>query len=178
MKITFPCLNTRMVPAGQVIANDYNPNKVATPEMEYLKYSISEFGFSVPVVVYHDTQTDLYIVIDGFHRRKVLADFRCTEIPVVVLDIPVEKRMAATIAFNRARGKHQVNLMGELVAKLVAKGLNDEQIAVCLGMSGEEVLRLRQQVKAAVMLANGQYGRSWEMTDEKPGSENEEGDDA
>lgn len=52
-----------------VIANDYNPNSVAPPEMELLHTSIWEDGYTQPIVVYqHD---GIYEVVDGFHRNRV-----------------------------------------------------------------------------------------------------------
>lgn len=39
-----------MVDINKVVANDYNPNKVAPPEMELLKHSIEEDGYTQPIV--------------------------------------------------------------------------------------------------------------------------------
>lgn len=41
-EINFPVLNVKMVDIDKVVANDYNPNKVAPPEMKLLKHSIEE----------------------------------------------------------------------------------------------------------------------------------------
>lgn len=49
-KIEFPVLNVKMVDINKVVANDYNPNKVAPPEMELLKHSIEEDGYTQPIV--------------------------------------------------------------------------------------------------------------------------------
>ena len=35
-EITFPVLDVKMVDIDKVVANDYNPNKVAPPEMKLL----------------------------------------------------------------------------------------------------------------------------------------------
>jgi len=146
------------------MANEYNPNKVATPEIELLIHSIEEDGLTQPVVVYHDKQLDKYIVIDGFHRYFVLINhFKCDEIPVVVIDKSINNRMASTIRHNRARGRHQVDLMGILIKKLIDQGWSDPEIAKHLGMDGEELLRLRQQVGCAKFLAANEYSQSWEI---------------
>lgn len=164
--IKFPCLNTRMVDATKVIANEYNPNKVATPEMNLLIQSIEEDGVTQPVVTFYDPEIDKYIVIDGFHRYTVLTrHFKCKEIPVVVLDKPLNDRMASTVRHNRARGRHQVDLMGILVKKLFDQGWSDEKIAEHLGMEGEELLRLRQQIGCAKLLANNEFSKSWEISE-------------
>ena len=164
--IKFPCLDAKLVDADKVIANEYNPNKVATPEMKLLIHSIEEDGVTQPVVVFFDPEMGKYIVIDGFHRYTVLTThFKCKKIPVVILDKPLNDRMASTIRHNRARGRHQVDLMGVLVKKLYEQGWSDEKIADHLGMEGEELLRLRQQIGCAKLLANNVYSKAWEISE-------------
>jgi ParB-like chromosome segregation protein Spo0J len=114
--------------------------------------------------VFYDEDLKKYIVIDGFHRYTVLKEhFKCTKIPVVVLKKNINDRMASTIRHNRARGKHQVDLMGVLVKKLSNLGWSDKNIADHLGMQGEELFRLRQQIGCAEMLSANEYSKSWEM---------------
>ena len=65
-----------------VIANDYNPNTVAPPEMELLHTSIQEDGYTQPIVVYqHD---GIYEVVDGFHRNRVGKEYPGTTRPIVL----------------------------------------------------------------------------------------------
>lgn len=155
----------RWVFADRVVANDYNPNSVARPEMELLHQSIREDGYTQPIVTVPGGTDN--VVVDGFHRNRVgkeKADIRKRVhgyLPIVAIDKPIEGRMASTIRHNRARGKHRVDSMGDLVRKLVALGLPDEDIAKRLGMEGEEVLRLRQTARAAECLANKVYARPW-----------------
>lgn len=161
--ISFPVLEVRMVPAEKVVANDYNPNKVASQEMELLAHSIEEDGFTQPVVTCYDSLRDLYVVIDGFHRWTILKIwFELPEIPVVVIDRPIKDRMAATVRHNRARGKHSVDGMSQLVASLYRKGWTDQEIATHLGMEGEEVLRLKSQTGFAELFSGREYSKSWE----------------
>lgn len=164
--ITFPCLQVRMVPADKVVANEYNPNRVATPELDLLADSIEADGVTMPIVVYHDKEHDQYIVVDGFHRYILLRDrYQCPEIPVVTINKPLDQRMASTIRHNRARGKHQVDLMGELVKALAAQGWREDDIAKHLGMTYEEVLRLKQVVGIAKAIKYKDYGRAWEAVE-------------
>lgn len=161
-QITFPVMQVRMVTAAKVVANDYNPNRVARAEMQLLIHSIEQDGFTQPVVTAYDPEADLYVVVDGFHRWTVLTQhFGCEEIPVVVIDRPIQDRMAATVRHNRARGKHQVELMGGMVGKLLALGWTDTQIARHLGMEAEEVLRLKHQVGIASQYARTPFGKAW-----------------
>jgi ParB-like chromosome segregation protein Spo0J len=164
--ITFPCLQARLVPTSKVVANEYNPNKVARPEMELLADSIEADGVTMPIVVYHDKEHDQYVVVDGFHRYMLLRDrYQCPEIPVTVIDKPISERMASTIRHNRARGKHQVDLMGEIVRALAAQGWADDEIAKHLGMTYEELLRLKQVVGIAKAIKYKDYGRAWEAVE-------------
>lgn len=157
----------RWVFATRVKANDYNPNAVARPEMDLLHQSIREDGFTQPIVTVAGGADN--VVVDGFHRNRVgkeRADIRKRVhgyLPIVAIDKPLQDRMASTIRHNRARGKHKVDAMGDLVRKLVGMGLTDEAIAKRLGMEGEEVLRLRQTVRAAEALANPVYARPWDV---------------
>jgi ParB-like chromosome segregation protein Spo0J len=172
--ITFPVLNVVMIPASQIQANDYNPNKVATPEMELLIRSIEEDGVTQPIVTFYDKDNDEYIVIDGFHRYTVLTEhFKCKIIPIVIIEKDLKNRMASTIRHNRARGKHQVDLMASLVNKLLFLGFNDVAIAEHLGMSEEELLRLKQIEGIAKLLAGSEYSKSWACLEEKEGFINE-----
>lgn len=161
--ITFPVLDVRMVASHKVVANSYNPNAVAPVEMELLAVSIEEDGFTQPVVTCYDPARDEYIVVDGFHRYTILVHwFELPEIPVVVINKDIGQRMAATVRHNRARGKHTVDLMAELVVGLVRKGWKDTEIAKHLGMDGEELLRLKAQTGYAELFAKREYSRSWE----------------
>jgi len=164
MKIKWTCLNVRLVPSELVQANDYNPNTVATPEMELLATSILEDGLTMAIVTYYDEEIKKYIVVDGFHRYTVLTKkFKCTEIPVVTIDKPIQDRMASTIRHNRARGVHKVDLMSEIVLKLLELGWKDEDIAKHLGMEFEEILRLKQITGVAAIFKKRDYSRSWEI---------------
>ncbi|WP_082473167.1 IbrB-like domain-containing protein [Methylobacterium sp. Leaf85] len=148
-----------------VVANEYNPNKVASPEMALLHRSIREDGYTQPIVTFPTSKTR--IVVDGFHRHRVgkeKADVRDRVhgyLPVVGIDKPIAERMASTIRHNRARGKHQVDLMSEMVVKLVQLGQSDQAIAKQLGLSADELIRLKAQTGLAALFANQPFGRSW-----------------
>lgn len=160
-----------------VIANDYNPNSVAPPEMELLHTSIQEDGYTQPIVVFeHD---GIYEVVDGFHRNRVGKE--CEDIrerihgylPVTIInDDRHDKadRIASTIRHNRARGKHQVEKMSDIVIDLKRRNWSDEKIARELGMDADEVLRLTQITGLAEMFADKDFSEAWEvdMDDETP----------
>lgn len=162
--VKFPCMHPIIVPIEKVRANTYNPNHVSTNNMELLLQSILDNGFCFPVVTVYDATIDQYIVVDGFHRYEIFKDYLEADcIPVVVLEHDLSQRMSATVQFNRARGVHQVELMGDLVKALVEQGEEDEQIAKHLGMDIEEVFRLKQITGIAELFKNQVYSKSWEM---------------
>lgn len=153
-----------------VIANDYNPNTVAPPEMELLHTSIQEDGYTQPIVVYqHD---GIYEVVDGFHRNRVGKEYKDIHdrihgyLPVTIInDDRHEKadRIASTIRHNRARGKHRVEAMSEIVIELKRRNWSDTKIAKELGMDADEVLRLTQITGLAEMFADKDFSEAWEV---------------
>lgn len=162
MKIQFPVMDLKMIPMDKIEANDYNPNKVATPEMKLLELSIKEDGYTMPIVVYYDSNKDKYIIVDGFHRFTVGKKLNIDAIPATIIDKPLENRMASTIRHNRARGTHQIRNMSDIVVDLINSGWTDEQIAKQLGMDAEELIRLKQisGLKSAFM--DHEFSKSWE----------------
>ena len=166
----------KWVPSDLVFANDYNPNSVAPPEMELLHTSIQEDGYTQPIVVWqHD---GMYEVVDGFHRNRVGKEYSDIRerihgyLPVVVINNDREDkgdRIASTIRHNRARGKHKVEAMSDIVLDLKKRNWSDAKIAKELGMDADEVLRLAQIQGLAEMFADREFSQAWEsdFDDEK-----------
>lgn len=155
--------------ADEVAANDYNPNTVAPPEMRLLEHSIREDGYTQPIVTWSDDGR--HEVIDGFHRWRVgseVADVRDRihgYLPITVANADRSDRgdrIAATIRHNRARGKHRIDAMSEIVVELSRRNWSDERIARELGMDADEVLRLKQVSGLAEMFADREFSTAWE----------------
>lgn len=153
----------------EVHANDYNPNSVAPVEMELLKVSITVDGYTQPIVSAVSEQGRE--VVDGFHRHRVGKEDAEIQsrvhgyLPLVkIRESQVDKgdRMAATIRHNRARGKHKVESMSEIVVELKRRFWSDEKIAKQLGMESDEVLRLQQITGLASLFANDDFSEAWE----------------
>lgn len=146
-KFISPVYNIKKVPVNQIESNDYNPNKVATKEMELLYQSIKADGYTMPIVCFYDKESDKYIIVDGFHRYRIIKEHKdiyeredgC--LPISVIEKDINDRMASTIRHNRARGKHEVELQANLVSML-KEGWNENKIMKELGMTLEEVQRL------------------------------------
>jgi ParB-like chromosome segregation protein Spo0J len=163
-----PVYNVLRIPIDKIQANDYNPNAVAPPEMELLETSIWEDGYTMPVVTFYDKDNDKYIVVDGFHRYTVLKtskriyDREEGMLPIVVIEKDMSDRMASTIRHNRARGSHNIDLMSNIVTELVEMGKGDAWICKHIGMSPDELLRMKQITGLASLFANKDFSQSWE----------------
>lgn len=168
-----PAYNVIPVPIEKVKPNDYNPNAVAPPEYELLYDSIREDGYTMPVVCYRDEDKDEYIIVDGFHRYRIMLDhddIRAREggmLPVTVIDKPIDCRMASTIRHNRARGSHNVDLMSNIIAELHELGRSDAWISKHLGMDEDEILRLKQITGLAALFKDVRFGRAWEPVEDE-----------
>lgn len=157
------------IPADDVGANDYNPNSVAPPEMKLLEHSITEDGYTQPIVAWKNCVS--YEVVDGFHRNRVGKESKTVRgrvngyLPLVVINnerLDRGDRMAATIRHNRARGKHKISAMSDIVVELKRRNWSDEKIGRELGMEPDEVLRLAQITGLAEAFANRDFSTAWE----------------
>lgn len=159
----------------EVHANDYNPNSVAPPEMLLLETSIEEDGYTQPIVTWrHDGK---YEIVDGFHRNRVGKE--CPQIktrvngylPVTIINKEKSEkgnRMASTIRHNRARGKHSVDVMSEIVLELKNRNWTNKRIAKQLGMDEDEILRLCQITGLANLFSDDDFSKAWDIEKSSP----------
>ena len=160
------------VPADTVSGNDYNPNVVAPPEMKLLKRSILEDGYTQPIVTWMTGEDGRREVVDGFHRNRVGKEDKTIRkrlggyLPVTTVNewrTDRGDRIAATIRHNRARGKHVVEGLSEIVIELKRRKWSDKRIARELGMDPDEVLRLSQISGLAELFADQEFSEAWEV---------------
>lgn len=153
-----------------VVQNDYNPNSVAPPEMKLLETSILSDGYTQPVVGMRTT--DGIETVDGFHRGRIGKESEPVRtrvhgyLPVAVINTDREDkadRIAATIRHNRARGKHKVEAMSDIVVELKRRNWSDDKIAHNLGMDADEVLRLCQITGIAELFKDQEFSQSWDL---------------
>ena len=163
----------RWVPSNDVYANDYNPNTVAPPEMELLAHSILTDGYTQPIVTFATDKGRE--VVDGFHRNRVGKENASVNsrvmsfLPVVTIKADqsgLNDRIAATIRHNRARGKHRVEAMSDIVVELKRRNWSDQRIGKELGMDPDEVLRLTQITGLAELFTNQEFSEAWESDNE------------
>lgn len=158
------------VKSEKVGANDYNPNSVAPPEMDLLKRSILQDGYTQPIVAWENNEH--FEVVDGFHRNRVGKEYNEVRervhgyLPITVINnnrLDKSDRMASTIRHNRARGAHKVDSMSEIVIELKRRNWSDEKVAKELGMDKDEVLRLTQISGLAEMFSDREFSEAWEV---------------
>lgn len=167
LNIPHPVTCPQLVRVEQVRGNEYNPNKVAPPEMRLLTLSIEKDGMTMPVVVADDKEG--WVVVDGFHRRQVVktkANVRQSlggYLPIVRLNKNLEDRITSTVRHNMARGAHQVELTAKLVTLLRGHNWTNDRIGKELGMDPDEVLRLKQMQGLAEAFSNREFSRAWDV---------------
>lgn len=164
-----PINNVVWVDRDKLKPNHYNPNKVAAPELELLIISITEDGWTQPIVALPDNT-----IVDGFHRWTVSGDKRVKGmtgglVPVVYIDIDKAHRMMSTIRHNRARGTHGILPMAEIVRTMVEDGLSRKEIMARVGMEDEEVDRLLDRSGVSIRATEGMdsFTKAWVPTDNK-----------
>ena len=163
-----PVSDVRWVPIDDVQQNDYNPNVVAPNELRLLYLSIMSDGYTQPIVTYYDDFKEKYIIVDGFHRYLVMKYHEEVQkttdgrLPVVVIDKDINERMASTIRHNRARGKHQIKGMANIVFAMLDNGIADSNICQVLGLEADELIRLKYVTGFAKLFEKTKYRKSWE----------------
>ena len=173
MAFVSPVYNIISVPIEKIEPNTYNPNAVAPPEMKLLYDSIKEDGYTMPIVCYRDREKDTYVIVDGFHRYRIMLDYpdiyerEKGRMPVSVIDKPMDCRMASTIRHNRARGSHDVDLMSNIIKELHELGRSDAWISKHLGMDKDEILRLKQITGLTAMFRDVNFGKAWRVIDDE-----------
>ena len=160
-----PVSKVRWVSRDLLDANEYNPNCVAPPELELLKLSILEDGWTMPIVTLPE-QDGRYQIVDGFHRWKISADpaiYNLTSgmVPTVQVALDPIHRQMSTIRHNRARGTHAVLRMAEIVRHMLADGVSQKELMKRLGMEREEVTRLNNRAGMPQKVGTQNFNQAW-----------------
>lgn len=164
-----PINNVQWVDRDKLSANDYNPNRVSPVELNLLKLSILEDGWTQPIVAHPETMT----IIDGYHRWRVSDDKELRamtggKVPVVFTTPgDIHHQQMSTIRHNRARGTHVVMDMSNIVTGMVKAKIPMEEIMKRLGMEEEEVIRLSMVngIPESDIVRNEEFSASWVPAD-------------
>lgn len=179
MAFKSPVYNVIAVPIQKIVPNTYNPNSVAPPELKLLYDSIKEDGYTMPIVCYYEKNKDIYVIVDGFHRYRIMLEYPDIYeregglLPVSVIDKPLDHRLASTIRHNRARGSHNVDLMSNIIKELHEIGRSDAWISKHLGMDRDEILRLKQITGLISLFKDVKFGTAWQPAEDWKNPENE-----
>tara|TARA_R110000796_G_scaffold64465_2_gene149412 strand:+ start:11314 stop:11811 length:498 start_codon:yes stop_codon:yes gene_type:complete len=161
-----PINEVKWIDRDSIKPNDYNPNRVAGPELKLLKISILEDGWTQPIVINPDNE-----IVDGFHRWTVSGDKEVRKltdgkVPVVVTSPKnQEHQKMSTIRHNRARGTHGVLDMAKIIQSMVDSGMSQQEIQTRLQMEPEEVVRLalRVGIPKSDLLQDDTFSQAWSI---------------
>lgn len=162
-----PVDNVMWVPIESIQANDYNPNSVAKQELKLLALSIMHDGYTQPIVTIYDKEKNKYVIVDGFHRffvckaTKSIFEDTGGRVPIVVIDKDINDRMASTIRHNRARGRHSIDGMSNIVFSMLNNGWTDERVCNELGMEKVELVKLKHITGFSKLFKNIEYNKAW-----------------
>lgn len=165
-----PVSRIQFIDVDMIEPNDYNPNAVAKNELKLLEISIDHDGYTQPTVTIWDEQKQKYVIIDGFHRyytmktSKLINERNGGKLPIVVLDKDINDRMASTVRHNRARGKHSVTGMGNIVCEMIKNGATDEEVCNELGLEVDELVRLKYTSGVAKLFEDAEFSKSAKPT--------------
>jgi ParB/RepB/Spo0J family partition protein len=155
------------IPIHACKPNKYNPNRQSEHDFDLLKKSITEDGFTQPVIVRRSSNE----IVDGEHRWRAAQALDYTEIPVVYVEMSEEQMRIATLRHNRARGSEDIELSAQVLRELRDLGALD-WAADSLNMDEAELNSLMEDIAAPEALAGEEFGESWEpKTDASTGTD-------
>lgn len=152
------------VAATDLRANDWNPNRVFSPELKLLEHNLLSIGWVQPVLANRNN-----LIIDGFHRWRLTQDSTAIQgrwgglVPVAFLDLADDEAMALTVRMNRAKGTHVAVHMHQLVARLLSDhAWTVERVQEAIGATRQEVETLAQEgVFALKKIDQWAYSKAW-----------------
>lgn len=165
-----PVSNVQWIHIDKIECNNYNPNMIAKNELKLLYISILYDGYTQPIVTIYDKNQNKYIIIDGFHRYLIMKKYKDIYdrtdgyLPIVTLANKDKGNLiASTIRHNRARGKHSIAGMSNIVFSMLDEGMTDKEIIEKLGLETEELNRLKYITGFAKLFEGIEYKKAWEI---------------
>lgn len=158
-------LNIQYITHDKIVPNTYNPNRQSDDEFELLKRSMTEDGFTQPIVcVEHEEQEGMFRIVDGEHRWRCSKELGYSEIPIVVTPMTYEQARIATLRHNRARGSEDIELTSEVLRDLEKLGALD-WAQDSLMMDDLELQRMIEDIPAPEAMADEEFGTAWIPSD-------------
>jgi len=153
---TLSKLKVEYVSPDTVFPNAYNPNRQTERDFELLLSSMTEDGFTQPILVLRNTKE----IIDGEHRWRAAQRLGLREIPVVFTDMTPEQMRISTLRHNRARGSEDIELTIEILKDLRKLGALEHAVD-SLGMSDKEINALIEDLPAPEKQASVDFASAW-----------------
>lgn len=153
---TLKVLNIEYVAPDSIYPNAYNPNRQTERDFELLLSSMTEDGFTQPILVDKRTKE----IIDGEHRWRAAQRLGLKEIPVVFTDMTPEQMRISTLRHNRARGSEDIELTIEILKDLRELGALEHAVD-SLGMSDKEINALIEDLPAPEKQASEEFAKAW-----------------
>lgn len=158
-------LNVEYVGVNDVYPNEWNPNRQSDHDFELLLKSMTEDGFTQPVVCIR-TEDGRIKIVDGEHRWRAAHSLGFDEIPVVITPMTEEQAKIATLRHNRARGSEDIDLTAELLRDLEKMGALD-WAQDSLMLDDAELNKLLEDIAAPDALAGEDWSEAWEPSNEQ-----------
>lgn len=151
----------------QIKPNEYNPNRQSDNDFDLLLRSITEDGFTQPIVAVRTADDDPnkgeypFTIVDGEHRWRAASELGYEEVPLAVVPMTLEQARIATLRHNRARGSEDIELATEVLRDLEKLGALD-WAQDSLALSDDELNRLLEDIPAPEALAAEVFNEAWE----------------
>ena len=97
---------------GELISAEYNPRQITEEEMLQLQDSIKRFGLVEPILV-NISKERKDIIISGHQRLKACLTLDMKEVPVIELDLSLEKEKELNVRMNKAGGRFDFDMLSE-----------------------------------------------------------------
>jgi hypothetical protein len=161
---------------GQLKPNPWNPNRQSEHEFQMLCASITDAGFTQPIMVTEITvehsdewapelkngtfvMGDL-VIVDGEHRWRAATHLEMKKVPYVRMPYGAMQARLSTLQMNRARGSEDIELAVDVLRDLETLGVLD-WAQESLDINDSEMQELLSDVPTPDALAGDEFAEAW-----------------
>ncbi len=121
-------LNIVQVPITELKPSAHNPRRWNESQIEALKESVRRFGIVDPIIVNSHPERRA-IVVGGHFRLKVAKELGFKEVPVVYVNLSLEKEKELNLRLNQNLGEFDFKLLAEFGENLLQDvGFSSEEL--------------------------------------------------
>lgn len=122
-------LKVEYVDVSVLIGSDYNPRKWSDKQKQELTESIQKFGTIDPILVNSNPER-FNIVIGGHFRLQISKELKHNTVPVIYLNLCLEKERELNIRLNKNHGEFDLELLKDFDLDLLNNiGFNTEELS-------------------------------------------------